>query len=138
METRSGKSPSHRAFFSGSCIHFILIALVGLMAYSNTFDSPFVFDDDAFLEDHLIRKLDNFTSSLKGYHQATGRFIGYLTFALNYHFGGLEVRGYHIVNLIIHIINAFLVYLLDNQCLSGVSSCGPYLQDTVFRISGCQ
>jgi tetratricopeptide (TPR) repeat protein len=34
------------------------------------------------------------------------------SFALNYHFGGLDVTGYHIVNLAIHIINAMLVYFL--------------------------
>ncbi len=38
--------------------------------------------------------------------------IGYLTFALNYRFHGLNVTGYHIINLLIHIMNAVLVYFL--------------------------
>ncbi|MES0447386.1 MAG: tetratricopeptide repeat protein [Desulfobacterales bacterium] len=35
-----------------------------------------------------------------------------LTFALNYKFGKLNVFGYHLVNVLVHIINGFLVYLL--------------------------
>jgi len=35
-----------------------------------------------------------------------------LTFALNYRFGKLNVFGYHLVNVLIHVINGFLVYFL--------------------------
>jgi tetratricopeptide (TPR) repeat protein len=38
--------------------------------------------------------------------------VGFLSFALNYSVGGLQVFGYHLVNLIIHIANGFLVYSL--------------------------
>ena len=38
--------------------------------------------------------------------------IGFLSFALNYHFHGLDVWGYHLVNLAIHIVNAVLVWWL--------------------------
>jgi tetratricopeptide (TPR) repeat protein len=40
------------------------------------------------------------------------RYIGYLSFALNYYLDGLNVIGYHILNILIHIINALLVYRL--------------------------
>jgi tetratricopeptide (TPR) repeat protein len=36
--------------------------------------------------------------------------VGYFTFALNYLLHGADVAGYHIVNLIIHVLNALLVY----------------------------
>lgn len=93
--------------------HILLIVSIGILAYSNTFDSPFVFDDPPNIsENSVIKDIGNFTSSSKGYEHNPRRFIGYLTFALNYHFGGLDVTGYHIVNLIIHIANAILVYFL--------------------------
>jgi hypothetical protein len=38
------------------------------------------------------------------------RYIGSLTFALNYKIHGLDVTGYHIVNLLIHLVNSLLVY----------------------------
>ncbi len=40
------------------------------------------------------------------------RYIGFLTFALNYSLHGLDVTGYHVVNLLIHTVNALLIYLL--------------------------
>ncbi|MBI5099762.1 MAG: tetratricopeptide repeat protein [Nitrospirae bacterium] len=90
-----------------------LIVLVGLIAYSNTFNFPFVFDDDANIVDNpLIKKLDNFILPPGGYKGYFPRAVGFFSFALNYYFGGLKVTGYHIVNLIIHIANAILVYFL--------------------------
>jgi tetratricopeptide (TPR) repeat protein len=77
----------------------------------NTFTAPFAFDDGYSIVDNpIVKDLGNFTSSLSGYHYNPRRYIGYLTFALNYRFGGLEVTGYHEVNLLIHILNAILVY----------------------------
>ncbi len=38
------------------------------------------------------------------------RYVGFLTFAFNYYLGGLNTFGYHIFNLFIHILNAFLIY----------------------------
>ncbi|MBI4684699.1 MAG: tetratricopeptide repeat protein [Nitrospirae bacterium] len=94
-------------------LHIIFIVLIGIAAYSNTFKVPFIFDDLNNIKDNsIIKNLDNFISASKGYGYNPRRFIGYLTFALNYHIGGLDVTGYHIVNLVIHITNAILVYFL--------------------------
>jgi len=96
-----------------SLIFCLLIAAVGLAAYSNTLHVPFQFDDSQQITDNaVIRDIDNFFSSSSGYKFNPRRFVGYITFALNYRFGGLDVTGYHIVNLAIHIINGLLVYLL--------------------------
>jgi tetratricopeptide (TPR) repeat protein len=38
--------------------------------------------------------------------------MGHLTFAVNYRLGGLEVLGYHLFNVAVHLANALLVYLL--------------------------
>ncbi len=44
------------------------------------------------------------------YGALKGRYIGYLTFALNYKLHGLDVTGYHIIfNIIVHNLNALLV-----------------------------
>jgi tetratricopeptide (TPR) repeat protein len=92
-------------------VHIVLIAALGFFAYSNTFSIPFLFDGKLQIVDNsVIKDLKNFTSDRGGYDYNPRRFIGYLSFALNYHFGGLSVAGYHIVNLLIHIGNAVLVY----------------------------
>jgi protein O-mannosyl-transferase len=91
--------------------HLLLIILLGCIAYANTFHVPFVFDDQTSItENRVITQLDNFLFNSSGYHFNSRRFIGYLTFALNYRLGGLDVTGYHAVNLAIHVINALLVY----------------------------
>ena len=112
--------------------HLLLIALVGLAAYSNTFSVPFQFDDIwNVAENPVVKDLGNFTSSLIGYRFNPRRYIGYLTLALNYRYGGPEVTGYHIVNLGIHIANALLVYFLVLLIFRT-----PYFKETGIRNQG--
>ncbi len=94
-------------------VHVFLIAALGFLVYSNTFRSSFHWDDTPqIVHNPVIKNLENFTSNTKGYDFNPRRFIGSLTFALNYHVGGGNATGYHIVNLVIHLINALLVYFL--------------------------
>lgn len=88
-------------------LHLALILLCGLFAYANTFHVPFVFDDTrGIVDNHLIKNLGNF------WPPSGTRWFGTLTFALNYAAGGLNVTGYHYVNLAIHLAAALLVYRL--------------------------
>jgi tetratricopeptide (TPR) repeat protein len=72
------------------------------------------------VENPIIKDLKYFTAPSEaerfrdhfGHFMFKNRYVGYLTFALNYRFHGLEVTGYHVINIIIHIINALLVYSL--------------------------
>ena len=113
-----GQSARLRTSFLKTFFHLFIVAIIGIIAYSNTFRGPFLFDDRVQIENNqMLRNLDNFLLALKGHHFNAGgyryipsRIIGYLSFALNYHFGGFEVWGYHLTNLFIHIFNAFLVY----------------------------
>lgn len=89
-----------------------LIALVGILGYSNSFQVPFLFDDlTSISENPVITDLGSFLSGA-GLAYNARRFVGYLSFALNYRFGGLEPAGYHAVNLAIHLASSFLVYAL--------------------------
>ncbi|HEY6008004.1 MAG TPA: tetratricopeptide repeat protein, partial [Geobacteraceae bacterium] len=72
---------------------------------------PFTFDDITSIVDNpIIRDAGNFLGRADGYRYNPRRFVAYLTFALNYRAGGLGVAGYHVVNLVIHLITALLVY----------------------------
>ncbi len=91
----------------------LLILGLGLAAYCNAFRDDFVFDDfGSIVDNSQIRDLANYLFRSSGYTQNPNRFIGYLTFALNYRLGGLNVTGYHVVNVAIHITNALLIYAL--------------------------
>jgi tetratricopeptide (TPR) repeat protein len=107
-------------------VHLIIIAVLGLLVYSNTFDNPLEFDDASFIrENPLIKDVAFFTgvSSVEDFDQRNlegpltksifrRRFLSFLTFALNYRVNGLDVTGYHIANISIHLLNALFLYLL--------------------------
>lgn len=88
---------------------FILtILLLGILPYSRTFRGAFVFDDiTGIVQKEAIHDLGDIHAVWDANHS---RFLTNLSFAVNYHFGGLRVEGYHIVNSLIHLINGVLVY----------------------------
>ncbi|RMF92526.1 MAG: tetratricopeptide repeat protein [Candidatus Schekmanbacteria bacterium] len=84
---------------------------MGFLIYSNTFKVPFLYDDVRIISNNpSIRKPLSSLSFLQG--EGSNRPLLMFSFALNYAFGRLNVFGYHIVNLIFHIINSFLVFLI--------------------------
>lgn len=99
-------------------VHYLLIIVTGLLAYSNTFHVPFTFDDISNIVDNpIIKDLKYFldpsaAKRFELYSALNSRFVGYLSFAFNYRLHGLDVTGYHIFNLAVHIINALLVFWL--------------------------
>jgi Tfp pilus assembly protein PilF len=102
-----------------SAVHVLIIVVLGLIVYSNTFSSPFQWDEYSSLlkGNPVLKDLRYFSdvSRARGfeqYHALRSRYVGFLTFALDYKIHGFDVTGYHIVNLSIHVINAVLVYFL--------------------------
>ncbi|KAF0145168.1 MAG: hypothetical protein FD156_1279 [Nitrospirae bacterium] len=86
-----------------------------MLAYFNSFGVPFHYDDIYYLRENLqIKSFDEFWNWLSIDYSTifTGRAFLLFTFYLNYVINGLDVFGYHIVNLLIHISTAFLFYLL--------------------------
>jgi Flp pilus assembly protein TadD len=84
-----------------------VIALAALAAYHNSFSVPFVFDDSlAITANPTIRRLWPVWPALSppDHLSVGGRPMANLTLALNYAWGGTDVRGYHAVNLAIHIL----------------------------------
>ncbi len=87
-----------------------LIAFLSLLIYQNSFRAGFQFDDfKAIVENASIRDLRNLPLIFR---DNGTRPVLFLTFALNYHFGGTSEWGYHLVNLFLHILNGILVYFI--------------------------
>lgn len=88
----------------------LIITASALLAYSNTFNASFHFDDTtSIIENGAIKNIRNLEIL---WRFAPLRFITYTTFALNYYFNGLDVTGYHLINVLIHISSALLVWRL--------------------------
>jgi len=102
-------------------LHIFLIMVLCLIVYSNTLNAPFQLDDiPVIVENSIVKNLGFMVKPseakvYKGhfeYDTFRRRYVGYLAFALNYWTHKLDVTGYHLVNLAIHIINALIVYWL--------------------------
>jgi tetratricopeptide (TPR) repeat protein len=80
---------------------------LGIIVYSNTFQNSFHLDDNNnIVRNPAIRDIGN----LHGiWNFWPNRFITFFTFAINYHFNQLDVFGYHLFNLVIHLGTAILV-----------------------------
>jgi tetratricopeptide (TPR) repeat protein len=96
--------PSILAGRYGVAFALVLIITTGILIYSGTFHSPFLWDDEDYILDNpWIRDPGNL------FDTSDTRYVAYLTFALNYLIGGYNPLGYHLVNITIHIINGLLV-----------------------------
>ena len=86
-----------------------LICCLAFGLYVNTLGHGFVFDDLSLISQNP--RVEQFKwremFSLSGY-----RPVRTFTYAVNYAVGGESPFGYHLVNVLLHAINAFLVYLL--------------------------
>jgi len=109
-----------------------IIAGMVLIAYSNTFNASFHFDDTpSITENSSIKRvtLDNIIAILQG-----PRPVVYLSLMLNYQLNGLNVVGYHIFNISVHIVSSYLVFLLFNWTLTLPVLQGKYV-DKANRMS---
>jgi hypothetical protein len=97
-----------------------LLVLAALVAYQNSFSVPFLFDDTAAIVDNpTIRHLWPIGEPLSppGGLTVGGRPVLNLSFAVNQALGGLNVTGYHAVNLAIHILTGLTLFGLVRRTL---------------------
>ncbi len=103
--------------------HIIILLVFTCLAfglYWQTLHAPFIFDDHYYIKEntyiHLhTLSLDQIGRVLEG--PSSNRAISMLSFAINHYFSGLDPFGFHVTNILIHIINAFLLFLFIKQFL---------------------
>ena len=93
---------------------FLTIALLVAIIYSNSFNVPFQFDDVKRIVDIKAAQVLDFKEI---FQYSKNRFLVYITLALNFYFGGHHVFGYHLLNVVVHIISSFLVFFLSSLIL---------------------
>ena len=101
----------------------VLLLVICLVAFANTLPNDFMWDDPYLIaENPYLRDYTNIPLFFTPYYwdtmhpyadgQALYRPLRTLTFAIDYHFWGLNPAGYHLTNLLLHMINVTLVFFL--------------------------
>ncbi len=105
----------------GGWLPVAVIVLTVWAAYANSFSAPFVFDDlKSVIQNPTIRHLWPLTDVLAPPNHATGaggRPVVNLSLALNYALGGLDGRGYHVMNTLIHALAALALFGIVRRTL---------------------
>lgn len=102
---------------------FITLFLSLLIIYSNSFRGEWHFDDFVNIVENPNIRISSFEFSeikkcLYGVEQERLlRPLSYLSFALNYKFGGMDVFGFHVVNFIIHYLASIFLFLFIYKAL---------------------
>lgn len=109
---------------------FIALFVLLLVIYANSFQGAWVLDDEPNILENPYVHLENlnFGSLKQTFYDAkgpVGRPLAYLSFGINYYFGGTDVAGYHLVNFVIHYLTAIFLFLFIFKTL-----CLPRLKDT--------
>mgnify|MGYP001813782420 FL=1 len=88
---------------------FALLAF-GLVAYSNSFNAVFQYDDFH----HILKNeaLLDLTDLSRIFHYGKGRFLPYLTLAFNHRISKFDPISYHTFNFFVHYSAALFLYFL--------------------------
>lgn len=105
-------------------LYFLLALLPVILVfaiYANTFEGPYIFDDLPNITGNYHIRLTQI--SLKGLMDAgfksiaSNRPIPNISFALNFYFHQYHVFGYHLVNIIIHLLAGLSLFLVLRETL---------------------
>ena len=98
------------------------LAVLVFLIYSNTLESPFIYDDLSNIQNNPSIRLNHITlENIKraGFEdRSSNRPVALISFALNYYFNGYDATGYHLINILIHIITGVLLYFFVKTTLN--------------------
>ena len=103
---------------SGRVKALALICVCGVIIYFATVHSPFIYDDAHAIEDNpYIKNLSKF-QQMVGVQNIFNRSILLFTFSVNHAIGQLDVFGYHLINLMLHLCVGIMLYFLTMELLT--------------------
>ena len=98
-------------------VFIVLISIITLAVYGNSLSNDFVYDDESLIMgDPSITSLSNipgyFTGS-EGFQKVMGRYYRPAvssSYSIDYSIWGLKPFGFHLTNVLIHVINSVLFF----------------------------
>ncbi len=123
-------------FLTAGIVPVILILTVaGIAAYANSFDASFHWDDlEQIVGNDEIHDLSTFSEPSEWF-AVKKRPVSRFSLALNWSLGGQNVLGYHIVNLILHILASLMVFLITRYTISSLPEDEPYDRRMLWTVS---
>src|SRR3989338_1783883 len=103
--------------------HIILITILGLAVYANSLGGKFIWDDENLVKNNLfIREwsraglvfMRNISPNVTGLNYSFYRPLQMLSYAADHALWGVNSFGYHLTNVILHILVAISIYCLVN------------------------
>ena len=121
----SPKAATNRLGNKNILVSIALIVVLGCLAYINSLNNEFVYDDQRLIVDNVYVKNWAHIPDILSKDIGAGirepynfyRPITMLTYMLNYALGGLRPNGYHFTNMLLHILVALSLYLFGNILL---------------------
>ena len=105
----------------------IVISAAVFVSYSNSFNNSFQFDDVHFIQQNSwIKSFDSF-KDISFWFDFDNRVPAQFTLAVNYAIGEYSVKGYHILNTLVHLLASIAVYFLAGMILSSRSVKSAYV-----------
>jgi len=99
-------------------IEWTLPILLILIIYSNVYAIPFLyFEISGIQQSKVIGDMGLFMRNMLTWKGFLHRPVSFFTYALNYYFTGINPASYHLVNVLIHSINTFFVYVLAKKII---------------------
>ena len=98
-----------------------ILLVAGTLSYLGSFSGALVYDDyTAIVGNPTIRRLSSITEVLSppGATPMSGRPVANLTLAINYAIHELDVRGYHALNLALHLLAGITLFGILARTLS--------------------
>lgn len=125
------------SFFIAGVFFILLIPYL----FKGTLQNGFVnYDDPAFIEKNImIHKLDadHIRQMFQSLHTANWHPLTWISHAVDYHFYGLDPRGHHLTNILLHGANAFLVFCFFFYCFKFIrNTLFPSHNVLQFRLGG--
>lgn len=104
---------------------FLILAIVGIAVYANSFQNDFIWDDEYLITKNTHVQSPSLKHSLQFFKDNLGLYGGdknnfyrplqELCYMLNYSICGLDPVGFHLVNLLLHLLVVYLAFLIISQ-----------------------
>ena len=98
---------------------YIIIIIAGFLLFFNTLSNQFVFDDESVVQNNesiqSLSSIPKYFTADDGFHKVIGRYyrpIVSSTYAIDFAIWKLDPWGFHLTNVIIHIVACLILFAL--------------------------